>query len=129
MTTFGAIHMDQSVGTPDYGTVVTSDASPTNRSGCAVTLGTDQTAHYDLVVVARSGANAKTFRRAGTAKNSGGSTSVVGSVVSVIADQGDVTLAATLVTVVASGNDIIPQVTGIALTSITWHAWLSVWLN
>lgn len=106
---------------------VTADATPTSIAGAAITLGDDREGYAECVVVAKSGTNAKSFKVAGTVKRAaGGSASIVGAIQALLTAQGDAGLATAVCTLVASANTILPQVTGIAVTSITWDVWLTI---
>lgn len=107
--------------------VSTSDATPTNATVAAVTLGDDREGYATCIVVAKTGTSAKSFQVAGTVKRaSAGSASIVGTIQSLLTAQGDAGLAAALCSIVATGNTVVPQVTGIVATNITWDVWFTV---
>lgn len=107
--------------------ITTANATPTNVTAAAVTVGDDREATFLLHAVARSGANVKGFHSWGVAKRpAAGALAAVGTILAMVTAQGDTALAAAIITVVASGNDLVPQVTGIAAT-ITWDVWFEVY--
>jgi len=107
--------------------VTTSDATPTNVSTAAITLGDDREGYAECVLVLKSGSDVKTMKVGGTVKRAAaGAASIVGTIQSILTAQGDVGLAAAIATLVASGNTVVPQVTGIAATTIIWDVWHTI---
>ena len=103
------------------GSLVTSDATPSQVSGAAITLGDGNEGVCLCWLSAKSGANTKGFLLwASVERAAGGAAAIIGSPLSVVVAQGDAGLVLAVATLVAAGNTIVPQVTGIALTSITW---------
>lgn len=106
--------------------ILTTDDTPTNAAE-GMTLPDDREGYAELTVIARSGADVKAFKFGAAVKRpSGGSAAIVGTVQDLITAQGDAGLAAAVATIVASGNDIVAEVTGIAATNITWETWLTM---
>jgi len=84
----------------------------------------DNSAQYSKAfVTAYDGSgNVKAWEMALTSKRvSGAAVSLVGTLQSLITAQGDVALATVVAIMTNSGNDIIVQATGIALTTINWR--------
>lgn len=108
--------------------ITTLDATPTNVTDAAVTLGDNKEATFGVHALAKSGSSIKGFRIWGVGKRAAaGSASIVGSIINQDVPQGDSTLADAFISVVASGNDLIPRVTGIGATSIIWDIWFEVY--
>jgi hypothetical protein len=101
------------------GTVQTTDATQTN----VLTYALLDASVYSITayVTARdSSGNCKMFHRAICAKRSGGGATLVGNVMSLVADQGEAASTAWACTVDVSGNDVRVRVTGQAATTIDW---------
>ncbi len=107
--------------------VSTTNATPLNVAAAASTIGDGFEAIFELHVIAKSGVNVKGFKAWGAAKCAiGGAVTIVGTVQSMITAQGDAALATALASVVANGNTVVPQLTGIAATTITWDVHFEV---
>lgn len=110
--------------------VSTTDATPTNATAAAVTIGDNREGYVDCVVIARGTTDVKAFQVGGTVKRaSGGSAAIVGTIQSLLTAQGDAGLATAACSIVSSANTVVPQVTGIVATNITWDVWFTVILK
>lgn len=113
------------------GAVQTTGATPTNITGCAVAVPDNKEGTVVCHIIARSGGDTKGFELWGVIERpSGGSLGIIGSIQSLATAQGDAGLSAAVATLASDGsNNLVPQVTGIALTTIDWDAWMEVYLK
>ncbi len=98
----------------------TQTTNDTQTVADTLTLADDTTVVVTWTVLGRSGANSVAYiRRALIERDSAGSAAVVGSVESILTNEGDLDCDATIT---VSGNDARVEVTGVAATTINWSA-------
>lgn len=113
---------------PQFGSVTTTGATPTNISNAAVFVADGKEATVMADLIAKTGTSTKGFQLWAHSKRlAGGSAALVGTALAVLTAQGDAGLATATATLVATGNTVAVQVTGIAATTIVWSARTTVW--
>ncbi len=109
-------------------TFVTTNATPTNCATAIYAMPDLTLADIIVTVVGKKAASADHYVRdfRGRYTRNGGAPVLSGSVIAGSNVDASGTLATATATLVISGNNIVPQVTGVAATNITWSATLQV---